>query len=270
MAKTENIKSTFVFQGFDSPQFTQVPDVVFDELLAELTESELKVLLYIIRRTFGFKKNADTISLKQLSEGIVTRDGRQLDRGAGVSKASAARGVKGLVEKNIITTVRNRGLDKSDAPTTYQLAFRKKSTQNQVSQIATRGGTNLRQGGVSNRDTQETVEQQTEIQERAFEDSKQPTFIFDEERAAISEVVRDFARQLGDTAPLPSTVSRAVNLYRQYGWELEPFLDALYEARRITQERSASIKTQASGNGWGPRPKISYFFAVAEDLLKGE
>jgi hypothetical protein len=43
------------FKGFLSPRYTQVPDELFDELMAYLSGAELKVLLYIIRRTFGFK-----------------------------------------------------------------------------------------------------------------------------------------------------------------------------------------------------------------------
>jgi len=48
----------FHFEGFDTPNSTLVPDVVFDRLLTKLGEAELKALLYIIRRTFGFKKDA--------------------------------------------------------------------------------------------------------------------------------------------------------------------------------------------------------------------
>src|SRR4028118_1504713 len=98
-------KPSFEFEGFDDPAYTQVPDVVFDRLMANLSESELKVLLYIIRRTYGFKKRSDNISIKQLVEGIVTRDGRRLDYGAGISKASVVRGTKGLVDKKIIIAV---------------------------------------------------------------------------------------------------------------------------------------------------------------------
>ena len=62
------------FQGFRSPNYTQVPDELFDELMSELSGAELKVLLYIIRRTFGFKKDSDNISLSQICNGITTRD----------------------------------------------------------------------------------------------------------------------------------------------------------------------------------------------------
>jgi hypothetical protein len=61
------------FGGFQSPAFTQMPNAVVDELLPELNEGELKVLLYIVRRTFGFQRDSDDISIKQLVEGITTR-----------------------------------------------------------------------------------------------------------------------------------------------------------------------------------------------------
>jgi hypothetical protein len=60
----------FRFKGFISPRYTQVPDALFDELMAYLSGAELKVLLYIIRRTFGFKKESDNISLRQICNGI--------------------------------------------------------------------------------------------------------------------------------------------------------------------------------------------------------
>ncbi len=60
------------FPGFQSPNYTMVPDELFDELMVELSGAELKVLLYIIRRTFGFKKDSDNISLSQLLNGIET------------------------------------------------------------------------------------------------------------------------------------------------------------------------------------------------------
>jgi hypothetical protein len=60
----------FRFEGSSAPNYTQVPDALFDVLLPEGTESELKVLLYIIRRTYGFKKDSDSISLGQMVDGF--------------------------------------------------------------------------------------------------------------------------------------------------------------------------------------------------------
>ena len=114
----------FHFGGFDGPRYTPTPDALFDVLLPVLSEAELKVLLYIVRRTFGFKKDADAISVKQLQHGIRTRDGRQLDGGTGLSLSSVQRGVKGLLAKDIITQTRRRSPERGDETTVYSLRFR--------------------------------------------------------------------------------------------------------------------------------------------------
>src|SRR5947209_7057019 len=112
--------------GFYAPLYTQVPDDLFDYWLApgRLTDCELRILLYIIRRTFGFKKTADDISFSQLTSGIVTREGRRLDYGAGVSRASAQRAVAGLEQKGLIEARRNRSAERGNEPTTYRLRLR--------------------------------------------------------------------------------------------------------------------------------------------------
>src|SRR5213595_3815784 len=112
MPKSSSEPSVYKFGGFQRPNYTSVPDEVFDELLFELTGSELKVLLYIIRRTFGFKRDSDNISLKQMVAGIRTRDGRTLDRGTGLSKKSVLQALRSLDERNLIETERRRSVDK--------------------------------------------------------------------------------------------------------------------------------------------------------------
>src|SRR5262245_18082574 len=114
-------QDTFHFQGFRSPRYTQVPDELFDEFMPCLSGAELKVLLYIIRRTFGFKKESDNISLHQLLHGITTAEGTVLDRGTGLSKKTLLETIKSLLEKNLILTERRRSKEKGDEPTTYRL-----------------------------------------------------------------------------------------------------------------------------------------------------
>jgi phage replication O-like protein O len=109
------------FRGFQSPNTTPVPDELFDELMYDLTGAELKVLLYICRRTFGFKKESDNISLSQLVNGIKTRDGKVLDRGTGLSKDSVSRVVKSLEEKGIIVRNRRQSVERGYEATTYFL-----------------------------------------------------------------------------------------------------------------------------------------------------
>jgi hypothetical protein len=111
------------FRGFHSPNYTIVPDELFDELLATLSGAELKVLLYIIRRTFGFKRDADAISLSQMLSGITTKDGRVLDRGIGLSKPTLLGALRSLIAQNIIETQRRRSVARGDEPTVYKLKF---------------------------------------------------------------------------------------------------------------------------------------------------
>src|SRR3990172_4192816 len=100
------------FPGFRSPNYTIVPDELFDELLVTLSGGELKALLYIIRRTFGFKKDTDNISISQMLNGIVTKDGRTLDRGVGLTKKTLLQALRSLEEKNIIVTQRRQSVEK--------------------------------------------------------------------------------------------------------------------------------------------------------------
>jgi hypothetical protein len=143
------------FKGFISPRYTQVPDELFDKLMAYLSGAELKVLLYIIRRTFGFKKEADHISLKQICHGIKTREGEILDKGTGLSLSTVQIALKGLLEKNCVVTERNRSKKNGDEPTTYSLQMLPYTENRQ------RGVPKIGNGGYRKSVTQETDRQQT-------------------------------------------------------------------------------------------------------------
>ena len=111
------------FQGFRFPTTTPIPDELFDELMAELSGAELKVLLYICRRTFGFKKVSDTISLNQIASGIVTKEGKVLDRGTGLSKRHVQRALKSLESKQAVKVHRQMDEQGLNEINTYTLNF---------------------------------------------------------------------------------------------------------------------------------------------------
>ncbi len=168
---TEGLPEPFL--GFEGPNYTQVPDALFDELLAYLSGAEIKVLMYIIRRTFGFKRDSDTISLSQMLTGITTREGKVLDHGTGLSKPSLLRALRSLQERRIIFTERRRSIERGDEPTVYRLNVRdetpgKKMSPPLVKKITQGGGQEISPGpwskNVSTQDTelQETVEQETD------------------------------------------------------------------------------------------------------------
>jgi len=93
----------WIYQGFPESNTTPIPDEFFDVIAPLLTEAELRVSLYMMRRIRGFKKSEDAISFSQLVGGIKTRDGRVLDQGTGMSKSAVWRGINGLVAKGILT-----------------------------------------------------------------------------------------------------------------------------------------------------------------------
>jgi hypothetical protein len=115
----------FPFEGFESPNTTPVPDVVFDQFLSKLGEAELKALLYIIRRTFGFKKDRDPISFNQFLRGITTREGHVLDHGCGIKdRTTLSKALKSLEEKGIVLS--EKGVDErgENVTTVYSLRFK--------------------------------------------------------------------------------------------------------------------------------------------------
>ncbi len=51
-----------------APTYTQIPNDLFDHWIPHLKEGELKLLLVIMRKTLGWHKNKDKISLSQLEK----------------------------------------------------------------------------------------------------------------------------------------------------------------------------------------------------------
>jgi phage replication O-like protein O len=109
------------FPGFPFPNTTQIPNAVFDSLMPGLSGGELKVLLYICRRTFGFQKDSDRISLSQIAHGITTRTGKVLDHGTGLCKRRVITALKTLEKKNIISITRTVDETGLNAVNTYRL-----------------------------------------------------------------------------------------------------------------------------------------------------
>jgi hypothetical protein len=109
------------FQGFQSPNTTPVPDELFDNLLPLLSGAELKVLLYVIRRTFGFKKGSDRISKSQLENGIKKADGSILDGGTGLSRRAIRLAIDSLVGRNVLIKLHNKSPERGHEATEYAL-----------------------------------------------------------------------------------------------------------------------------------------------------
>jgi hypothetical protein len=103
----------FRFGGFSSPNYTQVPNEVFDRLAPRLREGELRVLLYLCRQTFGWRREREPYACSLA----------QLENGTGMSRGACARAGQGLVEKGVITIDRQRSANREYETNAYTLRF---------------------------------------------------------------------------------------------------------------------------------------------------
>jgi len=233
----------YTFPGFDALAYTPIPDIFLDELMCHLTEAELRVALYILRRTFGFKKHSDDISLSQMVNGITTRDGKVLDHGCGVQRAAVIRAVRGLEEKGVVIARRNSSTSRGNEATTYTLRFRGEDPKE------TRGGIFSEPPPVavgieapgSLGSTQETDIQEDSSQER--------------DHSTLDAKIDGLSVHFGDTATGKANRTRARNLSAQYGLLPKVTAQCVAEAARRT--------TKAT-----PAKPMAYFFETLEDLLR--
>jgi len=262
------------FRGFVSPRYTQVPDELFDDLMAHLSGAELKVLMYIIRRTFGFKKDTDNISLKQICTGIKTREGEVLDKGTGLSLSTVQVALKGLIEKNCVLTVRNRSKEKGDEATTYSLNILPYTDYRQG------GIPKIGNGGYRKSVTQETVLQNTDIQHRISNsksysnksnDNKvgkefntvgellkgkitEKKISFQEIPEEIKATIDEISTEFGERRNIRSNLTHVMRIFQKSGKSMERFTSHLFEAKSITKQQ---------GN---VKKRMPYFFSVLEDI----
>ena len=89
-----------------------------------LSPTEWKVCSYVVRRTFGWKKASDRISLEQICHGIVRRDGSRLDHGTQLDRKTAIKALRGLEAKGVIVAQRNYSDARGYEATSYGLRFR--------------------------------------------------------------------------------------------------------------------------------------------------
>jgi len=85
---------------------------------------------------------------------------------------------------------------------------------------------------------------------------------------ALAEPIGDLAEELGDGAPIRSTLTRAYNLFGRSGLTGPEFLARLGEARAITWTYRTRVTAQSLDQAGRPRRNLlPYCFAVLERLL---
>ena len=248
--------SSWTYPGFAAPTYTQIPDEFFDEVMSHLTDAELRVILYIMRRTFGFKKPSDAISYTQFLRGIKTRDGRQLDEGCGLAgTTNLSRALKGLEEKGLIVAHRGQSTKGDHQTTIYALRFRLQTgvlTEREYppAGVLTEREYPTDQGSVPvliEREQQETVLQQTE--NNRTDSSRDPV-----ENSALAGRIDELSKTYRDTA-LASNRTRIHRLMTEFGQDEGIMLFYLERAvRRV--DRAQDLEAP-----------MAYFFTVLEGML---
>lgn len=89
-----------VFPGFWHPDeqqgFTQLPHELIEEM-HKMSDSELRVVLYIFRHTWGYQEfdKLKKLTIKEIMDGRMRKDSTRMDNGTGLSD----RGVKNGIEQ---------------------------------------------------------------------------------------------------------------------------------------------------------------------------
>jgi len=109
--------------GLSRPTTTQVPNELFDCWLPLLGDAELRALLYIIRRTLGFRRCYDQISPHHFTDGIVGRDGTVFDEGCKLSQKHLYKALNSLVAHGLISIDRHKDSRTGNVASTYALVF---------------------------------------------------------------------------------------------------------------------------------------------------
>lgn len=189
-------------------------------------------------------------------------------RGLGVIE-ERKRGVPAKLYYRVIWDVVYRLLEESTAQDAGNLQPRMWGADQDAGNLQTRlqesasqeRGEDADQPGVRTRSITEST-QRTQ-QREPLEFSKGRSNEYDEAREWLMPFVEDFARELRDTAPISSTLTRVVRLYRRSELEEQAFIDLMYRARQITKERTGSVR----GGEGGKKKLMPYWLACLDRLV---
>lgn len=91
------------------PNTSAIPNILFDYWMHILTPAEFKVLMCIARKTYGWHKSYDRISLKQI------------ENMTGLGKSGIVNNVEALIEHGLVSKLKSKTSDGDDAPNQYEI-----------------------------------------------------------------------------------------------------------------------------------------------------
>lgn len=89
--------------GEPKENWSKLPHVLTDEYLSQFTSlSELKVVLYILRHTWGYHEEYKRITIDEFANGRKKKDGARMDTGCGMSENAIRDGLKRAIAHEFI------------------------------------------------------------------------------------------------------------------------------------------------------------------------
>lgn len=132
------------------PNTTQIPNVILDYWINKLDELEFKILLFICRKTLGWRKRKDKIAICQICEAM------------GKSDRPVRRALSRLIKFQLVNRVMNKTGYGDNAPNSYEINMinisKKEKLEGGVgAQKTPRGGRKRPQGGADTPSTKPTT-----------------------------------------------------------------------------------------------------------------
>jgi phage replication O-like protein O len=91
------------------PNTSAIPNILFDYWMFRLTPAEFKVLLCIARKTYGWHKDVDKISITQI------------EKMTGLSRKGITQNLESLIEVGLILKIKSKSAEGDDAPNQYEI-----------------------------------------------------------------------------------------------------------------------------------------------------
>lgn len=96
-------------QNLYIPNTSAIPNILFDYWMFKLSPAEFKVLMCIARKTYGWHKNNDQISI------------RQIEKMTGLHRSGIIKNIDSLTTLGLLNKIKSKTSDGDDAPNRYEV-----------------------------------------------------------------------------------------------------------------------------------------------------
>jgi len=198
------------FNGFEIPKsnYSKLPHAFIGELHRINSLAELKVILYVLRHTWGYGDANKKITNDEFCNGRKSKNGVRLDKGCGLSPKSIRSGVQSAMEHGYII-VEVDGSDPARQKHYYSLVMIDDSGGEKVTPENDSGGEKVTPGGgeSNHRTEKETLERKitTTTGRSRLEQNQQPASepTLDPDYATV---VKAYEQNIGMLTPMLSEV----------------------------------------------------------------